>query len=189
MKPIFFSSPAEWRAWLKEHHRTNDEVFVGFYRKATGKPTMTWSDSVDEALCYGWIDGRANRIDETRYCIRFTPRRPGSNWSDVNIAKADELIRTRKMRAAGRKAFEARTAPQSGAYSFEQRGSARFSRDQLGRFKADRRAWEFFSAQPPGYRRTATWWVISAKKEETRLKRLRQLIDDSGAGRRVPPLS
>ena len=189
MKPIFFASPGEFREWLKEHHATETEVLVGFYKKATGKPTMSWSDAVDEALCYGWIDGHTKRIDDTRFRIRFTPRKPGSNWSKVNVAKAEALIRGRRMRAAGRKAYEARSAAKTGVYSFEQAEEPAFTPAQARRFKAQKKAWAFFQAQPPWYRRAATWWVISAKKEETRLKRLSQLIDDSKAGRTVPPLT
>ncbi|MEX0832424.1 MAG: YdeI/OmpD-associated family protein [Actinomycetota bacterium] len=189
MKPKFFATPDKFREWLKKHHKTESELWVGFHKKDSGKPSMTWPEAVEEALCFGWIDGVRRSYSASSYVNRFTPRRPGSNWSKINIAKAEELIRNRKMRAAGRKAFEARSEAKSGVYSFEREREPAFSAAQLRAFKADRKAWEFFRAQPPWYRRTATWWVISAKRGETRERRLAQLIRDSRAGRTIPPLT
>ena len=185
--PTFFATPAEFRAWLEEHHAAETELLVGFYKKGSGKPSITWPESVDEALCYGWIDGVRRSLGDDAYTIRFTPRKKRSFWSNVNIRRAGELIAEGRMRPAGLVAFEARTGERSGVYSFEQKDQARvvFSEAQARQFQADAKAWEFFQAQPPWYRRTATWWVISAKKEETRAKRLATLIADSAAGRPI----
>jgi uncharacterized protein YdeI (YjbR/CyaY-like superfamily) len=166
--PTFFAAPSEFRAWLEEHHAAESELLVGFYKKGSGRPSMTWPESVDEALCFGWIDGVRRSI-----------------WSVVNVRRARELIEEGRMRPAGLAAFEARTEERSGVYSFEQKDQVAFDAAQAGRFQADAKAWEFFQAQPPWYRRTATWWVISAKKEETRAKRLATLIEDSAAGRPI----
>lgn len=184
-EPLFFASPAEFRQWLDENHRTAAELWVGFYKKATGRPSMTWSESVDEALCFGWIDGIRKTIDEESYVIRFTPRRPNSNWSNVNLRKMDELLAAGRVSEAGRAAFAARDAKKADAYSFEQRAEASLTPDQERTFRANPAAWSFFEAQPAGYRRTATWWVVSAKKESTRSRRLATLIADSEAGRRI----
>lgn len=184
-KPIFFAAPSEFRRWLHAHHRTATEVLVGFYKKASGRPSMTWPESVDEALCFGWIDGVRRRVDAERYMIRFTPRKAVSAWSLVNIRKAEALILAKRMKPAGLRAFEARDAKKSGIYSFEQREHARLDADAEARFKANRAAWEFFQSQPPGYRRVVTFWVMSAKREDTRARRLETLIADSAAGRRI----
>ncbi|MEX1045965.1 MAG: YdeI/OmpD-associated family protein [Actinomycetota bacterium] len=189
MKPKFFAKPEKFREWLKVHHKTESELWVGFHKKDSGKPSMTWPEAVEEALCFGWIDGVRRSYSASSYVNRFTPRRAGSNWSKINIAKAEELIRNRKMRAAGRTAFEARSEAKAGVYSFEREREPAFSASQQRAFKADRKAWEFFRAQPPWYRRAATWWVISAKREETRERRLAQLIRDSRAGRTIQPLT
>jgi uncharacterized protein YdeI (YjbR/CyaY-like superfamily) len=185
--PTFFATPAQFRAWLEEHHATETELLVGFYKKGSGKPSITWPESVDEALCYGWIDGVRRSLGDDAYTIRFTPRKKRSVWSNVNIRRAGELIEAGRMRPAGLAAFEARTGERSGVYSFEQKDQERvvFTEAQARQFQADPKAWEFFQAQPPWYRRTATWWVISAKKEETRAKRLATLIADSAAGRPI----
>ena len=187
MPPIYFASPAEWRAWLTSHHTTEDELWVGFYRKATGKPTLTWPESVDQALCFGWIDGIRKTIDQERYVIRFTRRRPKSDWSLVNTRRVGELTRLGLMRAAGTKAFEGRR--RAASYSYEQRIAPKFPAALEKRFKAHRAAWTFFREQPPGYRRLATFYVVSAKQEATRLKRLERLIGDSSAGRRLGSLA
>jgi uncharacterized protein YdeI (YjbR/CyaY-like superfamily) len=186
---IFFSAPEELRAWLEEHHGTERELWVGYWKKATGKPTLTWSEAVDEALCFGWIDGKLQRIDDERHRQRFTPRDPRSNWSAVNVAKVAELRKQGRMRPAGEAAFAARSPEKTGVYTYENRHKARLSREQERDFRADPQAWEFFQAQPRGYRTTAIFWVVSAKREETRARRLATLIDCAREGRRVPALS
>jgi uncharacterized protein YdeI (YjbR/CyaY-like superfamily) len=185
----FFKTPAEFRAWLEQHHETERELIVGFYRKATGRPSITWPESVDEALCFGWIDGIRRGIDAESYSIRFTPRKPTSNWSSVNIRRVAELSESGRMRPAGMAAFERRSEERSGIYSYEQRKEAKLSPAQQREFEANAEAWAFFSAQPPGYRRTATHWVVRAKREETKAKRLATLIEDSASGRRLAHLS
>lgn len=184
MAPSFFATPAAWRDWLEQHHDQRPELLVGFYKKDSGKPSITWPESVDGALCYGWIDGVRRRIDDVSYSIRFTPRRPHSVWSAVNIKRVEELTRQGLMRPAGVKAFEARQDARSGIYSFEQQ-NVKFERAQESRFRANRAAWKFFQSQPPSYRRAATWWVVSAKREETRRQRLATLIQNSDQGRTV----
>ena len=181
---IFFASSEELRAWFEEHHETADELWVGYHRKATGKPTVTWPEAVDEALCVGWIDGIRYRLDDTRHAQRFTPRRKGSIWSAINTKRAGELIAAGRMRPAGSTAFEARSPEKTAVYSYE-RETAAFSDDQQRRFEADESAWEFFQAQAPSWRRAITHWVSSAKREETRERRFNQLLDDSRAGRRT----
>jgi uncharacterized protein YdeI (YjbR/CyaY-like superfamily) len=185
MDAVFFSSPDEFREWLGANHDSADELWVGFHKRATGKPSLTWPQSVDQALCFGWIDGLRKSIDDQSYVIRFTPRRPGSNWSLVNIRRAEELIRTGRMQSAGLRAFEAREARKSGVYSFEQRQAARFDRNSEARFKSNTSAWKFFESQPPGYRRLMTFWIMSGKQEATRARRLDALVAESAAGRRV----
>jgi uncharacterized protein YdeI (YjbR/CyaY-like superfamily) len=186
---LFFETPAEWRAWLEEHHATATEVEVGFYKRATGVPSMRWSEAVDEALCFGWIDGVRHSIDENSYRNRFTPRRPGSNWSKVNIAKVEALIEQGRMRPAGLKAFEARTDARSGVYSFEQERPTQLPPEYEARIRADAGAWANYDARPPGYRRQVAHWIMSAKREETRERRLATLIECSRQGRTVPPLT
>jgi uncharacterized protein YdeI (YjbR/CyaY-like superfamily) len=188
MKPLFFPTPDDFRRWLAENHASAKELIVGFYRKGTGRPSITWPESVDEALCYGWIDGVRRKIDDESYSNRFTPRKSGSNWSLINIRRAQELIREGRMQPAGLKAFEARDPEKSGMYSFEQRTSAKLDPDAQAQFRANGKAWKFFQSQPPGYRKTAIYWVVSAKREETRAKRLKTLIDDSAAGLRIAML-
>jgi uncharacterized protein YdeI (YjbR/CyaY-like superfamily) len=187
--PRFFRNAAEWRKWLAKNHAKADELWVGFHKKATGKPSMTWAESVDEALCFGWIDGIRKRVGDESYKIRFTPRRPGSNWSLVNTRRVAELTELGRMRPAGQKAFAARKEKRSGVYAYEQRKSAALEPKQDRRFRANKAAWEFFRSQPPSYRQLAIWWVISAKRDETRERRLATLIEDSAAGRRIGPLA
>jgi uncharacterized protein YdeI (YjbR/CyaY-like superfamily) len=185
--PKFFATPATFRKWLVGHHDTTRELWVGFYKKATGKPSITWPEAVDQLLCFGWIDGVRKSLDFQSYVIRTTPRKPGSIWSAVNTRRAEELLRLGLMDPAGVSAFSGRDRAKSKLYSFE-RGSVQLSPAQQKQFRADRPAWEFFQSQPPGYRKTATWWVVSAKQETTRQKRLSTLIADSEAGRRIAQL-
>jgi uncharacterized protein YdeI (YjbR/CyaY-like superfamily) len=189
MEALFFATPAEFRAWLEEHHAVEREVVVGYYRKTSKRQSITWQESVDEALCFGWIDGIRRRIDDESYSNRFTPRKARSNWSAINIRRAHELIEEGRMTPAGLAAFEARTDDRSAIYSYEQRRQAKLDPEQERRLRADAKAWEWFSARPPSYRRAAVYWVTSAKKPETRERRLAALIEDSAAGRTVKPLT
>ena len=189
MKATFFATPAAFRAWLEANHDKETEVLVGFHRKATGKQAMTWAESVDEALCFGWIDGVRRGRDDESYTIRFTPRRARSIWSAVNTRRLAALKKEGLVAPAGLAAFGKREAARSGVYSFEQRQEARFSPAQGEAFQADAKAWDYFQSRPPWYRRTATHWVTSAKKEETKERRLRTLIADSAAGRTIGPLT
>jgi uncharacterized protein YdeI (YjbR/CyaY-like superfamily) len=182
-KPTFFPTPAAFRAWLKKHHKTADELWVGYYRKDCGKPTITWQESVDEALCFGWIDGIRKKISDIAFTNRFTPRRPGSNWSAINIAKVGELTKQKRMQAAGLAAFANRTDAKSGIYSYE-RDSKGFAQPLERKFKANRKAWAFFEVQAPYYRKIMTGWVNGAKQEETRLRRLDKLIKACESGTR-----
>jgi uncharacterized protein YdeI (YjbR/CyaY-like superfamily) len=181
---IFFASPEELRDWFDAHHETADELWVGYHRKATGRPTVTWPQAVDEALCVGWIDSVRYRLDDERNAQRFTPRRKGSIWSAVNTKRADELIAEGRMRPAGKRAFEARSPEKTAIYSYE-REAAAFTEEQQARFEADTAAWAFFRAQAPSYRRNITHWVSSAKRDETRERRFEKLLEDSRAGRRT----
>jgi uncharacterized protein YdeI (YjbR/CyaY-like superfamily) len=183
VKPTFFATPSAFRAWLKKHHKTADELWVGYYRKDSGKRTITWQESVDEALCFGWIDGIRKKISDEAYTNRFTPRRPGSNWSAINIAKVRELTKQKRMQAAGLAAFAKRTEAKSRIYTYE-RVSVAFNETIQKRFKANKKAWAFFEAQPPYYRKLMTGWVNGAKQEETRLRRLDKLIAACESGKR-----
>jgi len=186
MTPTFFATAADFRAWLAANHATTGELLVGFYKVGAGKPSITWPQSVDQALCYGWIDGIRRRIDDESYSIRFTPRRPGSNWSLVNVRRALELSEQGLMTPAGLAAFEARDAVRDEQYSYE-RQSAAFDAAGEAEFRANAAAWAYWEAQPAHYRRGVTHWVTSAKREETRRKRLATLIEDSAAGRWIAP--
>lgn len=181
----FFATPEKWRQWLEKNHARADEVWVGFHRRSTGIPSITWSAAVDEALCYGWIDGIRKTIDETRYKNRFTPRRKGSNWSKVNIAKVAALTKEGRMRPSGLAAFEGAT---SRGYTHEQRGPVGLGEEYERRFRTNAKAWAWFEAQAPYYRKLATRWVTEAKQEATRERRLALLIEDSAAGRRIGPM-
>ena len=174
---------------MEQHHESEPGLWVGYYKKGSGQPSMTWPESVDEALCFGWIDGIRKSIDAERYMIRFTPRRARSIWSAVNIARVPVLTEEGRMRPAGLKAFEARREDRSGIYSYEQRDQAKLGPAYERRFRAKERAWASFEAMPKSYRQAAIRWVMTAKKEETRERRLATLIEDSVAGRRVPPLT
>jgi uncharacterized protein YdeI (YjbR/CyaY-like superfamily) len=187
-KPIFFATPAEFREWLEKHHAREVELAVGFYKRDSGKPSMSWPESVDAALCYGWIDGVRHSIDSVSYRIRFTPRKPTSTWSAVNVKRVGELTKLGIMAPAGIKAFEARKRDKTGIYAYEQRKHAKLPPAYEKQFRANRKAWEFFQSQPPWYQRTATYRVISAKQEATREKRLAELIQDSAAGLSIKEL-
>lgn len=187
MKPRFFATPSAFRAWLEKHHDKTRELWVGFHRKSSGRPSITWPESVDAALCFGWIDGLRKGIDGISYAIRFTPRKPDSNWSAINVKRVGELTRLGLMHPAGLKAFQERT--KSATYSYEQRNAAKLDASDKRRFRANKRAWAFFQARAPWYRRTAVYWVISAKREETRHKRLATLIAYSARGQGIPPLA
>jgi uncharacterized protein YdeI (YjbR/CyaY-like superfamily) len=189
LKPTFFATAAQLRAWLDENHAIATELLVGFYKRGSGTPSITWPELVDEALCFGWIDSVRKGIDEVSYANRLTPRKPRSTWSAINIARAKELIRLGRMQPAGLKAFERRTDERSAVYSYEQRKKAKLDPKAERSFRANEKAWAFFLAQAPGYRNAAIWWVISAKREETRENRLATLIRDSQAGRSIRPLS
>lgn len=188
MKPTFFATRRGLRAWLDEHHDTDTELWVGLHKKGSGRPSITWSEVVDEALCFGWIDGIRRGIDDQSYMNRLTPRKPDSNWSEVNIRRVQELTRQRRMRAAGLKAFRERREDKTATYSYEQRHQAKLDPAQERRFRSKKRAWEWFQTQPKGYRTNAVYWVMSAKRPETRERRLDTLIGDSAKGRRIPPL-
>ena len=188
MEVHFFETPAEWRAWLEANHATANEVEVGFRRRSTGLPSMTWSEAVDEALCFGWIDGVRHSIDETSYRNRFTPRKPNSTWSKVNIAKVQALEAAGKMTPAGRAAFERRTQANSGIYSFEGDRPDELPEPYAAVLAADERARADFASRPRWYRRAAVHWVISAKREATRERRLAELVECSAEWSEVPPL-
>ncbi len=187
MEPEFFRTQAAFRSWLASHHTEVRELWVGFHRKQSGKSGITYPEALDEALCFGWIDGLRMAVDDSSYRIRFTPRKPGSIWSAVNIKRVEELIKLGRMRRAGLTVFRARDVRRAQLYSYE-RNNARLEAAHQKMFSANLKAWEFFRAQAPWYQRTATWWVVSAKREETRLKRLQRLIADSEQGRKIPPL-
>jgi uncharacterized protein YdeI (YjbR/CyaY-like superfamily) len=188
-KPKFFPTLADWRAWLEKNHAEEEELWVGFYKRDSGRPSITWPESVDGALCFGWIDGVRHSIDAISYKIRFTPRKPRSIWSAINIKRATELVSLGMMHTAGRAAFEKRQSDRSAIYAYEQRKAASLPAGYEKQFRAQRDAWKFYQAQPPWYRRTSTYWVISAKKEETRAKRLALLIDCCKQAKSIPHLN
>jgi uncharacterized protein YdeI (YjbR/CyaY-like superfamily) len=186
--PIFFRTPREFRAWLTKYGPRTRELWVGFYKKSSAQPSITWPEAVDEALCVGWIDGLRKTIDGKSYKIRFTPRQAKSNWSALNARRVQELARDGRMRPAGMKVFELRLPEKSGIYAYENRDAAALNPAAEQQFRSNSVAWEFFETQPPSYRKTAIWWVVSARKEETQQKRLRTLIADSQARRRIGQL-
>src|SRR5215831_8802666 len=188
MKIVFFKTPAAFRTWLQRHHTEHRSLHVGFRKRHTGQPSITWPEAVDEALCFGWIDGVRHRIDVDTYTIRFTPRRLGSIWSAVNLRRIRNLMRAKRVSPHGLKVYEGRNRKKTGLYAYEQMKAARFTPRYARQFRANRRAWTWFQAQAPWYRRTATHWVQRAKQEATRLKRLATLIDHSAAGSPVGPL-
>ncbi len=184
MKPCFFKTPESFRAWLERNHDQAEELLVGFYKKGSRKGSITWPESVDQALCFGWIDGVRRRIDDESYSIRFTPRRKGSVWSRKNIERATELRDLGLMHPAGVQAFESRIEGRSQIYSYENPEQELGSEGEK-RFRTNREAWDWFQKQPPSYRRVAIYWVVSAKREATRQRRLDRLIDDSSQQRRL----
>jgi len=180
----FFRTPAELRRWLRGHHRTATELWIGFHKKGSGRPSITWPESVDEALCVGWIDGIRKRLDKHSYVIRFTPRRPRSIWSAINIARVAVLTAEKRMRPAGAKAFAARLPNKSGIYSYEQRPQ-RLPAPYAGMVGKYPQAAAFLEAQPPSYQKLVAWWIVSAKREETRMARVRKLIEACSKGKRL----
>ncbi len=188
-QPTYFPTPEDFRGWLDAHHGDRIELLVGFRKVASGLPSITWPQAVDEALCYGWIDGVRRRIDDESYTIRFTPRRTGSTWSAVNVKRVGELTAEGRMQPAGQAAFEARSESRTGIYSYENRPTE-LPEQYAATMRAVPAAWTFFTeTAPPSYRRAAIWWVVSAKKEETRKRRLAQLIEDSARGSRIDSLT
>ena len=185
MKPKFFKTPREFRHWLSKHHDQESELLVGFYKKDSGRQSITWPESVDQALCFGWIDGIRRRIDDYSYSIRFTPRRQPSTWSNVNIKRVGELKELGLMQPTGLQAFEARREYRSGIYAYEQR-SPELPPEYQKLLDKNNAAQKFFAAQPPPYRKAVHWYVVGAKREETRLKRLNEVIKHSAAGQRLP---
>jgi uncharacterized protein YdeI (YjbR/CyaY-like superfamily) len=186
---LFFASAEDFRAWLEQNHDAVDVQWVCYWKVSSGKPSVTWEESVDEALCVGWIDGLRRSIDDESYKIRFTPRRDGSVWSSKNIVSAKRLIAAGRMRPAGMLAFERRREDLSSIYSYEQREKLVLSTKYEKLFKKNRLAWEHYQAQPPGYRSKTAHWVMAAKKEETRRRRLQQLIDHSAEATPIPALA
>ncbi len=180
----FFSNQREFRDWLKRNHRKETEIIVGFYKVGTGKPSMTWPESVDQALCFGWIDGIRKSIDEESYCIRFTPRNPSSNWSAVNIKKAEELIKKGLMEPAGLALYKNRKADKSGKYSYENK-PAKLPAGYEKRFKANKEAWRFFTSQAPSYQKSVFYWILSAKRQATQISRLEKVIKESERQKRL----
>jgi uncharacterized protein YdeI (YjbR/CyaY-like superfamily) len=178
----FFGSAAEWRTWLEQHHASADELVVGFWKKGTGKPSMTWSESVDEALCFGWIDAIRPRIDDESYSIRFTRRKPTSTWSAVNVAKMAALEADGRMTDVGRAAFAQRRESRTGTYSYEQQGEVEFDESPL---RANNAAWDYWSKAAPSYQKVCKHWVTSAKRPETREKRMAELVADCAAGQKI----
>jgi uncharacterized protein YdeI (YjbR/CyaY-like superfamily) len=187
MSPIFFSSPTDLQEWFEKNHDTEKELWVGFYKTNTGKPRVTWPESVNQALCFGWIDGVRKSLGEDSYVIRFTPRKPNSIWSAINIKKVEELTKLGLMRPAGTDAFNKRDEKKSRVYSFEQK-NIQLDKNFEKQFRENKKAWKFFQSQPPSYQRPAIWWVMSAKQEVTKQKRLSILIKDSEAGQKINPL-
>jgi uncharacterized protein YdeI (YjbR/CyaY-like superfamily) len=186
---VYFTDTDELRAWFEQHHEQETELLVGYYKKAAKRPTISWSESVDQALCFGWIDGRGGRIDDERWAVRFTPRKTGSIWSAVNIAKVATLTAAGLMTPAGLRAFEARRPDRSGVYSHEQAEPVVLDDARIVVFQSSPAAWQWFSTQAPSYRKAAAHWVLSAKREDTRERRFAQLVEDSAAQRRVAPLA
>jgi uncharacterized protein YdeI (YjbR/CyaY-like superfamily) len=183
----YFGSTTELRDWFDAHHESSDELWLGYWKKGTGRPSVTWTQAVDEALCVGWIDGVLQRIDDERHAQRFTPRRKGSNWSAINVAKIERLTAEGRMRAAGVRAFEARMPERTAVYSYE-REIEPMTDEELALLRSNGAAWADWARRPPSYRRAATAWVTGAKQATTRQRRLATLIEDASAGRAIRPL-
>jgi uncharacterized protein YdeI (YjbR/CyaY-like superfamily) len=186
--PLFFSTQSSFRKWLEKNHGKAKELLVGFYKVNSGKESMSWSQSVDEAICFGWIDGVRKSIDSESYSIRFTPRKPGSIWSAINIQKVENLSKQGLMHPSGMTAFEKRQEHKSRIYSYE-KPPENLSKDFLKKFQSNKKAWKYFQSMAPSYQRTAIHWVMNAKQENTRIKRVAELINDSEAGRKIKILS
>jgi uncharacterized protein YdeI (YjbR/CyaY-like superfamily) len=184
---LFFESASDFRRWLEANHASRSEVWVGYFKKVTGRGGLTYAQALDEALCFGWIDGQGCGLDEQRYTNRWTPRRARSIWSNANVKRVGELTAAGRMRPAGLAAFEARTPELTGVYLSDMDPDV-LPPGLLEAFRANRPAWEFWSRQPPGYRKQMTWWVMSAKRDETREHRLAAVIEEHAAGRRIDPL-
>src|SRR5882672_4682489 len=182
-KPVFFATPAKWRAWLEKNHESVQELWVGFYKRDSGRPSITWLESVDEALCFGWIDGLRKKLDEDSYVIRFTPRKTTSKWSNINLKRVKELTKIGRA-PAGVKIHAARGEKKT--YLYEKRSSLKLPPDFEKKFRAKKKAWEFFEAQAPWYRRITTYWIVSAKRDETKVKRMDELLSCSAKGERIP---
>ena len=188
-KPKFFKTPAAFRKWLANNHDRVDAQWVGYYKVASDRTSITWPESVEEALCFGWIDGLRKKVDDEAYKVRFTPRREGSVWSAKNIGTGRELIDAGRMQPPGMRAYDKRTENKSSGYSYAQATTMPLSKDYEQRFRNNGAAWAYYEAQAPWYRRTSAFWVMSAKKAETRERRLAQLIEDSEQERPIPPLA
>jgi len=186
--PTHFESPQGFRAWLRKHHRTAAELVLRISKRHAAASGITYSQALDEALCYGWIDGVRRSLDADSFSVRFSPRKPRSIWSRVNVRHAERLIRSKRMTKAGLAAFEAREESRTGIYSFEQRPTE-FTPSFRRQFQEDKVAWAWFQQQAPWYRRTSCFWVMSAKREATRIRRLETLIACSASGTRIRPLS
>jgi uncharacterized protein YdeI (YjbR/CyaY-like superfamily) len=186
LKPRIFRSAGEFRRWLERNHETSGELWIGYYKQGSGRTSMTYAEAVEEALCFGWIDGQIRRISEDVYANRYTPRRPGSSWSAVNVTKADKLKAVGRMRPAGLRAFDQRDRGRDGSYSYE-RSPAELPAEWLVRMRRDADARAYWQVETPSYRRTASHWVMSAKRPETRERRFTALLADSAAQRRVKP--
>lgn len=184
----YFRTPAGLRSWFEKNHATKREQWIGYYKKDSGTPSITWPESVDQALCFGWIDGIRKSVDDKRYTIRFTPRRTASIWSEINIKRVKELTKLGLMKREGLKVFEQRDGKKSNRYSFEQRRNPVLPALYEKQFKSHKNAWAFFSSQPPWYRKASVWWIISAKQEKTKMQRLERLIQDSDNGNAIPAL-
>jgi uncharacterized protein YdeI (YjbR/CyaY-like superfamily) len=187
-EPRFFATPEAFRKWLHANHAKKSEQWVGFWKRDSGKRSITWPESVDEALCVGWIDGLRKSIDEVSYMIRFTPRKATSNWSAVNVKRMAELIPAGRVLPAGLAAWERRSEVRNSAYSYENRHVAKFDEEMEARFRANRKAWAYFSTQPPSFIKLVTWWIISAKQAATRERRLALVIECSAAGEWPPQM-
>lgn len=188
MKLVFFPTQKHLRKWFEKNHTKEKELFVGYYKVSTGKPTVSWSQSVDEALCFGWIDGIRKSLDEESYCNRFTPRKPTSNWSAINIKKVEELTTLGLMKPEGLQAFSLRKGNKSNVYSYENH-SVGFEKSYEKKFKSNSKAWKYFQTMAPSYKKITTRWVMSAKQESTRLKRLEELIRDCALGKKIKAMS